>query len=242
MAPAVRDLNALVGEIGQAYQPQYQTIDKDVAFNEQSGVAATAGLEAQQRQAFKGIEQQAINKGMYFSGFSPDAQANYTSTVYLPKLVELNKTIAQTRNQLLGRKAELDTDIRNKAFATRESDLGALRTYEQQQQQRAWEAEQARIKMEFDARQAAADRAASARASAAKSQAARPAQSMNAALEKLFYGYKPASQGGERDLTEKTIIPALMEEYGVTAGTASNLAYQYRKQKFGEGYGYNKWQ
>lgn len=165
MAPAVRDLNALVNEIGVAYKPQYQTIDKDVAFNEQSGAAATAGLQAQQQQAFGGIEQAAQNKGMFFSGFSPSEQANYTSTVYLPKLAELNQTIAQTRNQLLGRKAELDTDIRNKAFATREQDTAALRDWQQRQEQMRFEVEQNRLKMEQDARlqaqQIAAQRAAS---------------------------------------------------------------------------------
>lgn len=150
--PPVRELNALVNEIGQAYQPQYQALDKDIAFNEQSGVAATAGIEAKAQQAWSGIEQSAQNKGMFFSGVPMSERANYNATVYTPELARLNQTIAQTRNQLLGRKAEYDTDIRNKAFATRESDLGALRTWEQQQQQRAWEAQQAELKRQADLR------------------------------------------------------------------------------------------
>lgn len=234
MAPAVRDLNALVGEIGQAYQPQYQTIDKDVAFNEQSGVAATAGLQAQQRQAFGGIEQAAQNKGMFFSGFSPSEQANYTSTVYLPKLAELNQTIAQTRNQLLGRKAELDTDIRNKAFATRESDLGALRTWEQQQAQRAFEAEQNRLKAEADLR---ATRVASSGGGGGRSSGAQKTPPVSAFLEEAFSGYRPASKGGTPYETENNIIPLLQQNYGMSPKQAREIAYGYRQAKFGEGWG-----
>jgi len=235
VAPAVRDLNALVNEIGVAYQPQYQTIDKDVAFNEQSGTAATAGLQAQQQQAFSGIEQKAQNKGMFFSGFSPSEQANYTSTVYLPKLAELNQTIAQTRNALLGRKAELDTDIRNKAFATRESDLGALRTWEQQQAQRAWEAEQNRLKMEQE-RQLQAQQIAAQRASA-RSSASASKPSTAQFLGQAFSGYKPAYEGGTAYYTEREVVPALMANYGMNEAQAKQTAYQYRKRVFGEGYG-----
>ncbi len=234
MQPAVRDLNALVGEIGQAYQPQYQTIDNDVAFNEKSGVAATAGLQAQQQQAFGGIEQAAQNKGMFFSGFSPSEQANYTSTVYLPKLAELNQTIAQTRNQLLGRKAELDTDIRNKAFATRESDLGALRTWEQQQAQRAFEAEQNRLKAEADLR---ATRVASSGGGGGRSSGAQKTPPVNRFLEDAFHGYKPAGKGGEAYYTENQVIPALVQNYGMSKKQASEIAYGYRQAKFGEGWG-----
>jgi len=240
MAPAVRDLNALVGEIGQAYQPQYQTIDKDVAFNEQSGVAATAGLQAQQRQAFGGIEQAAQNKGMFFSGFSPSEQANYTSTVYLPKLAELNKTIAQTRNQLLGRKAELDTDIRNKAFATREQDMTSLRDWQNQQAQRAWEAEQARIKMEFDARQAAADRAASARASAASAPANNVAENIRAMLDSR------TGDDGKVSPTTWRQVAAYAYDNGIKFGGDQGFAskyWQYVNPKYGKEYqqGYEKY-
>lgn len=189
-APAVRDLNALVNEIGQAYKPQYDTIQNDINFNEQSGQGATAGLQAQQRQAFSGIEQQAQNKGMFFSGFSPAEQANYTSTVYLPKLAELNQTIAQTRNALLGRKAELDTNIRNQAFQTREGDLNALRDWQQKQAQMAWEAEQNRLKMEFEAKQNAANRAAQRAASKA-------ASNNNPGLVNSLYAYMKQHSGAD---------------------------------------------
>lgn len=235
MAPAVRDLNALVNEIGVAYQPQYQTIDKDVAFNEQSGAAATAGLQAQQRQAFGGIEQAAQNKGMFFSGFSPSEQANYTSTVYLPKLAELNQTIAQTRNQLLGRKAELDTGIRNQAFQTREQDTAALRDWQQRQAQMQFEAEQNRLKMEHDARLQAQQIAAQRASSRASSAASKPSTAQF--LGQAFSGYKPAYEGGTAYYTEREVIPALMANYGMNEQQAKQTAYAYRKQVFGEGYG-----
>lgn len=233
--PAVRDLNALVNEIGQAYQPQYQALDKDIAFNEQSGAAQLAGLQAQQQQAFSGIEQKAQNKGMFFSGFSPSEQANYVSTVTLPETAKLNQIVAQTRNQLLGRKAEYDTDIRNKAFATRESDLGALRTWEQQQQQRAWEAEQNRLKMEQE-RQLQSQQIAAARASSRGSSGPKTPP-VSAFLEEAFRGYRPASKGGTPYETENNIIPLLQQNYGMSPKQAREIAYGYRQAKFGEGWG-----
>jgi len=232
-APAVRDLNALVNEIGQAYKPQYDTIQNDINFNEQSGQGATAGLQAQQRQAFSGIEQQAQNKGMFFSGFSPAEQANYTSTVYLPKLAELNQTIAQTRNALLGRKAELDTGIRNQAFQTREQDTAALRDWQQRQAQMQFEAEQNRLKMEQE-RQPQAQQISAARASSRGGPKTPP---VSAFLEEAFRGYKPASKGGTPYETENNIIPLLQQNYGMSPKQAREIAYGYRQAKFGEGWG-----
>jgi len=167
-APQVRDLNQLIGELGQAYIPQKTQIDQDIQAAENSGQAQEAGLGATQKQQFGQIEQKAQNKGMFFSGFSPDEQAKYTSTVYLPALANLRSTIAATRSQLLGKKANIDSQIANQAFTVREGDVAAQRAWQQQQEQMAFQAEQARLAREAAARENAANRRASAAPAAPK--------------------------------------------------------------------------
>ena len=182
-APAVRELNTLVNELGQSVKGQKSLIDNDIATNDRAGQAQIEGLRAQQVQAFGNIEQAASDKGMLFSGFSPDQQAQYTATTYLPALANLQATIAQTRSALMGKKADLDTSVFNKAFDTREGDISRRFSFDERvagQQFSASEAEKAR---QFEARENAATRAAQAAQSAA-SRAAEPsaAQNMSTAL------------------------------------------------------------
>ncbi len=99
--PVVRDLNSLIGTIGQSVQGQKNQIDADIIQNQQFGEAQIAGLDAKKVRAFGDIEQGSQNKGMFFSGFSPDSQARYTADTYLPALAGLQQTIAQTRSQML---------------------------------------------------------------------------------------------------------------------------------------------
>lgn len=173
MPPQVRDLQALISEYGKAYDPQRALIDADITSNANAGAAQEQGLQAKQGQAFKTIEQGAQNKGMYFSGFSPNEQANYTSDTYLPALAQLQATIASTRSNLLGKKADIETDVYNKAFNTREQDVSAKNTWQAEQERRAWQAEQDRIAREAAAAESAKDRAASAsNAAASRAQSA----------------------------------------------------------------------
>lgn len=158
--PQVRDLQALIAEQTAALQPQYQLIDQSVASNEQAGAAQEAGLSATKDKSFKNIEQTAQNKGMFFSGFSPAEQAEYTASTYLPALAQLQSTIASTRSNLLGKKAELGKGAFDAATNIRENDLQVLRAWEKmtaEQQFQATEAEKQRV---FEAKQNQAQLAA----------------------------------------------------------------------------------
>lgn len=169
-APQVRNLNTLISEIGKSIQPQMKRIDKDIARHEQAGEAQVAGLQATKERTFGQIEQQAQDKGMFFSGFSPDEQATYTSESYLPALANLQSTIAQTRSDMLGRKEGLEQDVFNKAFGARESDRDFLNQWKkmtaeqkfsasQADKDRAFQAEQANIERQFTSSQNARQRA-----------------------------------------------------------------------------------
>lgn len=182
-APAVRNLNSLISEIGKSVAPQKALIDADIASAQQAGEAQVAGLDATKDRTFGQIEQRASDKGMLFSGFSPDAQAEYTATSYLPALAQLQAQIAQTRSQLLGKKADLDTNVFNQAFSTREGDINRNFTYNERVAGQKFSANEAERDRQFQAREAAAARAASAAQSAA-ARAAEPtaAQNMSTAL------------------------------------------------------------
>lgn len=171
--PPVRELQSLIAEQQKAIAPQKALIDADIERSAASGAAQEAGLAATQKKVFGNIEQAAQNKGMFFSGFSPEEQANYTSTTYLPALAQLQTAIAQTRSNLMGKKADLDTDVFKTATNIRENDLQALRSWEKMtaeqqfnaseaEKQRVFQAQQNEVNRQHEARQQAANRASSA--------------------------------------------------------------------------------
>lgn len=181
MPPAIRNLQTAIAQEQQSMAPQQQFIDEQISANASSGAAQEAGLGAQQKTAFGQIEQGAQNKGMFFSGFSPDEQAKYTANTYLPALAQLQATIAGTRSQLVGKKLDLNKGAYDKASALVEQDRNVLNdwnkmTAQQQFQaseadkQRAYDAGQNLQKQNFDANQNAMNR--SAAAAQAKSQGA----------------------------------------------------------------------
>lgn len=168
MAPQVRDLQALIAEQSKAVAPQQQLLDESIGANDNSGQAQVQGLDVAKNQAFKTIDQNAQNKGMFFSGVSPDEQSQYTGATYLPALAQLQATIAATRASLLGKKADLNTDVFKTATGLRENDISAKAAYDRQQQEQAFADAQAEKDRQFKATQAAADRQAAASASSSK--------------------------------------------------------------------------
>jgi len=223
MQPQVRDLQSLIQQYSGSFDPQRQLIDQDLAGLDASGAAQQAGLAATQKKAFGQIEQQASDKGVFFSGFSPDAQAEYTAGTYLPELAKLQATIASGRSSLLGKRADLDSTARTSAISAQEGDRNALLTWQQQQEQRAFEAEQARLARDAQAAENSKNRAASSAASSVPT----PAQF----LVKSFAAYDPKTMQG---YTEREVIPALMATYNIPKEQAAALAYSYRKSNYKE--------
>lgn len=232
-APTVRKLNTLIKEIGQSVKPQKALIDENIAIAERTGQAQIAGLEAEKDQAFGQIEQSAQDKGMFFSGFSPSEQAQYTASSYLPALAQLQGQIAQTRTQLLGQKADLDRDVFNKAFAARESDRDFLNqwnkmTAEQKfqaseaEKQRAFQAQQAQIERNFAASQNAAARAH------ALADAALADKKAKAAINKVIKFLDPR-RGADKKVSPSTFQQArtIWAKEGGTPEEFAQLFYGY---------------
>ena len=223
-APVVQNLQDIIAQIQAAYKPQQDFLDTQVASNEASGTVQNQAIEAQKGQAFGQIEQGAQNKGMYFSGFSPDQQAKYTAATYLPALAKVQEAIASARGQLLGKKAEITSQGNTQGLQVQQSQQSAYNEWQREQERMAFEAAQAEKN-----RQA---QAAAARASAARSgggAAAKPTTSQF--LVQAFSGYDPKAKSF---FTEREIIPALQANYGLSAADAKKMAYTYRKNVFGE--------
>lgn len=203
-APAVRNLNNLIAEIGQSVAPQKALIDADIASAQTAGEAQVAGLDATKDRTFGQIEQRASDKGMLFSGFSPDAQAEYTATSYLPALANLQAQIAQTRTQLLGKKADLDTNVFNQAFQTREGDISRQFTYNQAEADRKFQAEQAEIQRRFTEAQNEKDRAHARAMQAAQARASAPSGPSTAAVVGSIVGELQKRAGKDGYVSPKT--------------------------------------
>ncbi len=176
MQPNVRDLQALIAEQQQAVAPQQMLLDQDIQRNDTSGAAQVAGLDASKKQAFGEIEQAAQNKGMFFSGFSPDQQAKYTGGTYLTALAQLQSTIANTRSNIMGKKADLNTDVFKSATGMRENDIATLASWNKMTAEQQFSASQADKDRVFRAQQAEADR----RAATSNAAAGRAASASNA--------------------------------------------------------------
>jgi len=167
-APAVQNLSDIVAQIGAAYAPQKALIDQSITANDQSGAAQTQGIEAKKTQAFGGIDQTATDRGMAFSGFTPDAEAKYTGSTYLPALPNLQNTIASTRNSLLGKKAGLDTAANTQAFSVHEGQVKDAQAWQDAQDAAARAEQQRQEQNAFTANQNDLNRRAQAAAAAAK--------------------------------------------------------------------------
>lgn len=170
MLPQVRDLQATIQEQMKAVAPQQQLIKQSLADQESYATAQLAGLESAKKAAFGNIEQQAQNKGMFFSGVPVNEQAGYVGGTYLPKLAELQMTIAQNRNNLLGKSADLYSSAYDKASNLVEQDRAVLNDWNkmtaqqqfqasQEDKQRVFQAQQNQLDRNNSSADAAADRA-----------------------------------------------------------------------------------
>lgn len=230
MAVQVRQLNQLIKEQSRAIQPQLDLIDKDVATLEASGAAKEAGLRATQQQEFGNIEQRAQDKGMFFSGFSPDEQAKYTATTFLPALAELQATIARGRSELFGKRADLNTRVFDRATDLREGDIGRRFTQDERvagqqfsaaeaARQRQFQAEQAQADRTFQASQNAANRAAQRAASRA------PAQNIDSNIRAMLNAAK--GDDGKVSPTDWEQIVGYAHQNGIAFNGDNGFASRY---------------
>lgn len=106
MNPA--DYNSVYSSLGAQYDPQTQLINQQIAQLAPQQQAQQSALDQAKINAFKDIDNSANSKGVLFSGFSPDQQAQYIGTKYLPAVADLNSTFQNNKTTLLGQINDLN--------------------------------------------------------------------------------------------------------------------------------------
>ena len=177
-APTVQTLDQIMAELQPGYTAQRGVIQKGIQNTNETYKASELALDAAKTQGFNQINDQATGKGVgrAFSGLPIVEQADYLSTKYLPGLQQAKAQQQKDILTLEGQNAALDTDIRNRAFSSRESQIGAQNQWNLQQEAQRAAAEAARIERDFRASEAQKERAHQAAQAAASRAAAAAAQ------------------------------------------------------------------
>ena len=175
-APTVQTLDQIMAELQPGYTAQRGVIQKGIQNTNETYKASELALDAAKTQAFNQINDQATGKGVgrAFSGLPIVEQADYLSTKYLPGLQQAKAQQQKDILTLEGQNAALDTDIRNRAFSSRETQVGAQNQWNLQQEAQRAAAEAARIERDFRASEAQKERAHQAAQAAASRAAAKP--------------------------------------------------------------------
>jgi hypothetical protein len=121
-------LQEIYNQLESIYQPQRTALQQQQPLFEQQAAANRAALEQARVNAFRDITQTAGQRGMLFSGFTPEEQARYTGTKYLPALAGVEQTLQQRKlsleqqlNQLQSQQRQSAQDILSKQMAAEEA-------------------------------------------------------------------------------------------------------------------------
>lgn len=228
-APTVQTLDQIMAELQPGYTAQRGVIAKGIANTNETYKASQLALDAAKTQGFNQINDQATGKGVgrAFSGLPIAEQADYLSTKYLPGLQQAK---AQQQSDILtleGQNAALDTDIRNKAFGSRETQIGSKNQWNLQQEAQRAAAEAARIERDFRASQAEKDRAyqaAQAAANRAASAAAQPKGVSGSQLNAWASNYVKGKQGSDKKISPSAYYTGFSDFYTKTGLGAEDYA------------------
>lgn len=218
-APVVQSLDQIMAELQPGYQAQREVIGKGIQNTNETYKASELALDAAKTQGFNQINEQATGKGTTFGGIPVEEQANYLSTKYLP-----GKQAAKAKQQedlltLESQNASLDTDIRNKAFSSRETQVGSLNQWNLQKAAQEAAAEAARIERDFRASEAQKERAAqNARdaANRAATAAAQPKGLSGSELNGWATNYVKGKQGSDKKISPSAYYAGFSDFYTQT--------------------------
>jgi hypothetical protein len=150
MPPTVHTLDQLMASSNPIYEPQRQIYNQQMGQATDLGQQQEQGLYNTQKQAFGDISQMASNKGMLFSGFTPDQQAKYNATKFMPALVDLRGKVQDNISKLQSALVGLDTEQRKQAMDQQGNEQNQLNQYNQQQQQQEFQRQQAQLQYQHE--------------------------------------------------------------------------------------------
>lgn len=221
-APKVQTLDQIMAELQPGYAGQKDVINKQIANTDETYKASELALDAAKTQGFNQINDQATGKGTAFGGMPITEQADYLSTKYLPGKQAARAKQQEDKLTLQGQSASLDTDIRNKAFGSRENQVGAKNQWNLQQAAQKAAAKAAELQRSFTASQAEKDRAHQS-ALAAASRAAQAASSQQGLttgqVGSWVQSYVKGKQGSDKYVSPKTYSQGYTSFYADTGGS-----------------------
>jgi len=220
-APTVQTLDQIQAELQPGYTAQRGVIQKGIQNTNETYKASDLALDAAKTEGFNQINDQATGKGVgrAFSGLPIVEQADYLSTKYLPGKQQAKAQQQKDILTLEGQNAALDTDIRNKAFSSRENQVGAQNQWNLQQAAQEAAAEAARIDRDFRASQAEKDRAHTAAQNAADraaSAAAQPKGLSGSELNGWASSYVKGKQGSDKKISPSAYYAGFSDFYTQT--------------------------
>jgi len=196
-APTVQTLDQIMASLQPGYTAQQNVINQQIANTDATYKGQQLALDAAKTQGFNQINEQATGKGLAFSGVPTSEQADYLSTTYLPGVQAAQAKKNADTLTLEGQAAALNTDLRNKALDTQNSQQSSLNQWNLQQAQ-----------LEATAAENAKNRAAQiAAANAANAQAASQQAQTAAALKNLTdttAAYLDSKKGGDNHVSPST--------------------------------------
>lgn len=219
--PTVQTLDQIQAELQPGYTAQRGVIQKGILNTNETYKASELALDAAKTEGFNQINDQATGKGVgrAFSGLPIVEQADYLSTKYLPGKQQAKAQQQKDILTLEGQNAALDTDIRNKAFGSRENQVGAQNQWNLQQAAQEAAAEAARIDRDFRASQAEKDRAhqaAQAAANRAATAAAQPKGLSGSELNGWASNYVKGKQGSDKKISPSAYYAGFSDFYTQT--------------------------
>lgn len=114
---ATTDYTTAYNELGSTYDPETAAVNTDIAALPPQQAASQASLDQAKANAFKTNSLTSNARGILFSGYTPQANQDYTTNTYAPAVTNLNNKI-QTQQQTLQQKI---TDINNQRAQGAES-------------------------------------------------------------------------------------------------------------------------
>lgn len=221
------DTSQYLAQVAPIYQPQRDWIAQQKAALPGQYAAELSALEQAKINAYRDIGTTARERGMTFSGFSPEMQARYLGATYLPAVANVKAKQAAGMSALDKALADISTAEQTQALNLYGQDLANRRTIEQWQREADWKATQAAL-----------DRQNTLAAAGIRNSASTPTQ---AEVKRMMmqdvvnaYANPIAQKPSDAMYTEKTILPLLYAAYG-DLGTdfINKTVYEYRKQAYG---------
>lgn len=228
-APTVQSLDQIMAELQPGYTAQRGVIAKGIQNTNETYKANDLALDASKTQGFNQINEQATGKGVgrAFSGMPIVEQADYLSTKYLPGKQQAKAQQQKDILTLEGQNAALDTDVRNRAFGSRETQQSSLNQYNLQMAAQEAAAEAARIQRDFTASEAAKDRAnQNAQNAANRAASARSSAPKAADKTQLVLGLLKEGMGGDGYVSPGTFNLA-RDAWVANGGTYKQFTDQY---------------